>query len=302
MPEITRPSVRIVAFGEDNDGELYFLDHDGGTLHTLERNDASAQNADFPTTLSQTGLFASVKDHTPAAGVIPFAVNSRQWQDGATAEHWVAFPGESSATLHATGKPIPGMVYWHNFRMHFPKDAVLVRTLSLARPAAGDAAPALRRHGLARLHVRLARRSDRRRPGPRRRRREGSARSASRSALWQFHSRSQCMSCHSNQSEYALAFLPEQLNRPGPDGRNQLVALTEAGFIRRVGNDGKPLPPFDAASAATRTKARRPGRREPAAGGAGPRLPARQLRPLPLRPRRRGGRRCGCSSPSRSPR
>ena len=44
-----------------------------------------------------------------------------------------AFPGMSSATLHATGKPIPGMVDWHNFRMHFPKDAVLVRTLSLGR-------------------------------------------------------------------------------------------------------------------------------------------------------------------------
>ncbi len=58
------------------------------------------------------------------------------------------------------------------------------------------------------------------------------------------------MSCHSNQSEYTLAFLPEQLNRPGPDGRNQLVALTEAGFVRRASDDGNPLPPFDAASAA----------------------------------------------------
>ena len=100
MPEIARPSVRIVAFGEDKDGELYFLDYDGGTVHTIERNDGGAKNADFPTKLSETGLFASVKDQTPAAGVIPFAVNSRQWQDGATAEHWVAFPGVSSATLY----------------------------------------------------------------------------------------------------------------------------------------------------------------------------------------------------------
>ena len=68
--------------------------------------------------------------------------------------------------------------------------------------------------------------------------------------IWQIHGRGQCMSCHSNQSEYALAFLPEQLNRPGPDGRNQLVALTEAGLIRRADNDGNPLPPFDAVSAA----------------------------------------------------
>jgi putative heme-binding domain-containing protein len=58
------------------------------------------------------------------------------------------------------------------------------------------------------------------------------------------------MSCHSNQSEYALAFLPEQLNRPGPDGRNQLVVLTEAGFILRADGDGNLLPPFDTASAA----------------------------------------------------
>ena len=62
------------------------------------------------------------------------------------------------------------------------------------------------------------------------------------------------MSCHSNQSEYALAFLPEQLNRPGSDGRNQLVALTEVGIIRRCGNDGKQLPPFDTGSVARERK------------------------------------------------
>src|SRR5262249_1721885 len=111
---------------------LYFLDYDGGTMHTIEKNDGDARNADFPTKLSETGLFTSVKDHTPAAGVIPFKVNSQQWQDGATAAHWVAFPGESFATLPpGEGKPIPGMVDWHNFRLHFPKDAVLVRTISL---------------------------------------------------------------------------------------------------------------------------------------------------------------------------
>jgi putative heme-binding domain-containing protein len=62
------------------------------------------------------------------------------------------------------------------------------------------------------------------------------------------------MSCHSNQSEYALGFLPEQLNRPGLDGRNQLVSLTEAGYLRRAGSNNKPLPPFDKASAAREPK------------------------------------------------
>jgi putative heme-binding domain-containing protein len=62
------------------------------------------------------------------------------------------------------------------------------------------------------------------------------------------------MSCHSNQSEYALAFLPEQLNRPGLDGRNQLVCFTEAGYVQRAGSNNKPLPPFDNASAAEESK------------------------------------------------
>jgi len=44
------------------------------------------------------------------------------------------------------------------------------------------------------------------------------------------------------------------LNRAGPDGRNQLVALTELGLIRRVGKDSEFLPPFDTASAARERK------------------------------------------------
>jgi putative heme-binding domain-containing protein len=267
MPEIARPSVRIVAFGEDRDGELYFLDYDGGTVHTIERN-AGARNADFPTKLSETGLFASVKDHKPAAGVMAFAVNSRQWQDGATAEHWVALPGLSSVTLYSgNGKPIPGLVDWHNFRMHFPKDAVLMRTLSLGGRRLET--QVLHFEGVDWRPYTFAWRDDQadaelvpadgadrevQDPSPLAFFPPGEKGKAEGKRMWQFHSRSQCMSCHNNQSEYALAFLPEQLNRPGPDGRNQLVALTEAGYIRRAGSDGKPLPPFDAASAARERK------------------------------------------------
>src|SRR6202790_3747181 len=47
MPEIARPSVRIVAFGDDKDGEIYFLDYDGGTVHTIAPNEEGKKNADF---------------------------------------------------------------------------------------------------------------------------------------------------------------------------------------------------------------------------------------------------------------
>ncbi|QDV38224.1 Soluble aldose sugar dehydrogenase YliI precursor [Tautonia plasticadhaerens] len=250
MTEIARPSVRFVAFCEDREGELYFLDQEEGTVHTLERDEGAAGAADFPTTLSETGLFASVEDHEPAEGVVPYDVNSPQWLDGATAERWVAFPGDSSATFYEDGKPIPGLVSWHSFRMHFPKDAVLVRTLSLGGRRLET--QLLHYDGVDWRAYTFAWRSDQsdadlvpseggelELPG------EGPGR------VWQFPSRSQCMSCHSNQSDYALAFLPEQLNRPGHDGRNQLVALTEAGLIRRADDEDGTLPPFDDESAAS---------------------------------------------------
>src|SRR5262249_8436803 len=47
--------------------------------------------------------------------------------------------------------------------------------------------------------------------------------------VWQFHSRSQCLSCHSSWAEYALAFQPEQLNRPGPGGPHPTVRADAGG-------------------------------------------------------------------------
>ena len=247
MPEIARPSVRFSAFGEDNDGELYFLDHDQGTIHTLEHYVASSQNTAFPLALSETGLFASVKDHQLAPGVVPFTVNGRQWLDGATAEHFVALPGDSAVLYHESGKPVAGLVYWHNFRMHFPESAVLARTLSLE----GQRLETQLLHfegGDWRAYTYVWRDDQSDADLAPADGAEKVLNSGGQRRVWQVHSRSQCMSCHSNQSEYALAFLPEQLNRPSPDGSNQLIALTESGIIRRVASDGKPLPPFDDAS------------------------------------------------------
>jgi len=253
MPEIARPSVRISAMGEDNEGELYLLDYDAGTLHTIESNESGAQNANFPTKLSDTGLFSPGPDHQPAAGVIAFAVNSRQWQDGATAEHFVALPGVSSATLHAEAKPIPGMVNWHNFRLHFPENAVLAKTISMGGQKLET--QLLHFDGQDWQPYTYAWRDDQSdadlvsADGA-----EKEVSLGNQKLVWPLHSRSQCRSCHSSWSEYALAFQPEQLNRPGLDGRNQLVAFSEIGLINRVAADGKLLPPFDAESASRERK------------------------------------------------
>jgi putative heme-binding domain-containing protein len=273
MPEIIKPGIRVVAFGEDHAGELYFLDYDTGFLHTLERNDGAAANANFPRKLSDTGLFADVKKLTPADGVIPFYPNVRQWQDGATADYLLALPDRSSVKLFEKPRPLPGQVFWHDFKMQFPPGAVLVKTIAL--DVLAGATRDDRRIETQLLHFdgedwhgySYAWRDDQTDadlvPA------DGAEKvfpvaaggkttkgvwtpTGKREQVWTFHSRTQCITCHSAWSEYALAFTARQLNRTplfgGGKGPNQLVSLTQAGYATRVAADDTGLPPFDAES------------------------------------------------------
>lgn len=257
MPEIVKPMVRPSAFGEDNDGEIYYADYDTGFLYTLARNEVVGANTNFPTKLSETGLFKDVKKHETAEGVIPFFPNAQQWQDGARARHYLALPGISSVTLHTEPRPIPGQVFWHNFRMHFPKDAVLVKTISL------DTMSGERRVETQILHWDG---EDWRGYSYQWRDNQSEAdlvpadgaekplmvedfrvSGGKREQLWTFHSRTQCLSCHNAWAEYALAFNVGQLNMSHLVGSasNQMIRLTREGYISRVDKGGKPLPPFD---------------------------------------------------------
>ena len=171
--ELAQGNQRVVAFGLDQDQELYFLHHDeAGTIHQLVPNEAVKDyRADFPRKLSETGLFSSAKDHVPAPGVMPFSINAEQWADHAVAERFVALPGTTTARMYDRFVPIPGGFF--SGQVFFPKDSVLAKTLSLEMvagnpqqpPPAGNPDPAFRRHRLERLQLRLERRADRRRPG-----------------------------------------------------------------------------------------------------------------------------------------
>jgi putative heme-binding domain-containing protein len=127
--DLVDPTVRLVAFCEDPDGELWLLDYDDGSIHELVHNEARDANQSFPTRLSETGLFASVPDHQPAPGVVPFSINSEQWTDGATAERFVAIPGDGVITLHKQKQAVAGSMFQSS--ADWPKDSVLVKTLSL---------------------------------------------------------------------------------------------------------------------------------------------------------------------------
>jgi putative heme-binding domain-containing protein len=257
MPELVKPNVRISAFGEDNAGELYFAEYDTGLIYTFARNDAGAANAKFPTKLSETGLFADVKKHELAAGVTEFRPTEAQWADGARALHALALPGDSAVSLFAEAKPMPSQVFWHNFRMHFPNDAVLLKTVLYLEPKGGvprryvetqllhftdgdwrgysyvwredqsdaDLAPA----DGAEVTIPFVDRDD-----PKR----------TREHVHTVPSRTQCLTCHNAWSEFALAFTVPQLNSAGSEGGNQLHRLTSEGFVRRFDKAGKPQPHY----------------------------------------------------------
>jgi putative heme-binding domain-containing protein len=257
LTDLVEPTLRVVAFGEDPAGELYVVDYDAGTINTLERNPPPAKTLDFPRTLSATGLFASVPDHVPAAGVIPFSINSPQWADGATAERFVALPGASSVAWHPGDVPIPGSMF--SRRLVFPDNSVLARTFSLelergnsasrkrietqllhydgkqwraysyAWNAAGTDADLVPADGREQSFVV----------------RDASLPGGKRDVEWSFAARAQCMVCHTPWAQTTLGFNVAQLNRG-----DQLRQLEEAGVLQRVDGRNKPLSPLTTAELA----------------------------------------------------
>jgi putative heme-binding domain-containing protein len=248
--ELAQGTQRIVAFGLDKDNELYFLDYDDhGGLYRLVPNEAVKDyRPDFPRKLSETGLFASVADQTPAPGVVPFDVNVVQWADYATAERYLALPGRSRAQMFDAPVPIPGGFY--SGMVFFPKDGVLARTVSLEMEAGNP-------HSRRRLETQLLHydgtawhgysyrwndeQSDAVLVGAAGEDRtltvtDAHAPGGRRKQTWHYPSRAECITCHNPWAGYTLAFTQPQLNRDHDYGGtvdNQLRALEHAGLIHR---------------------------------------------------------------------
>ncbi|MBM4076013.1 MAG: PQQ-dependent sugar dehydrogenase, partial [Planctomycetes bacterium] len=66
--QLTDTQIRIVEFAQDDSGEVFLVDFVGGGLHKIVKAPPAAPTKPFPRKLSETGLFASTKDHSPAPG------------------------------------------------------------------------------------------------------------------------------------------------------------------------------------------------------------------------------------------
>lgn len=124
--ELVDTPFRIITFSEDQAGELYFVDFMNGTIHELVPAPKGEPAAPFPRKLSETGLFASTKDHRPAPGLIPYSVNSELWSDHALKERFLALPGKAQIEFDTVEYPQPAPGAPRGWR--FPDGTVVVKT------------------------------------------------------------------------------------------------------------------------------------------------------------------------------
>ncbi len=230
--EIADTSLQLAAFRTDRRGELLIVDH-GGALYRLVPAPKVERTVPFPTRLSATGLFASTREHRPAPGVLPYAVNAAGWNDGAEAERFLAIPGAQTVAFDS-GRS------WT-----FPDGSALVQTLSREQTP-GD--PATRRRIETRVLLRqqgewagysyrwdadqadatLVAREGLDLDSPA----EGAASAAG--PRWRVPSRAECLACHSRAANFVLGASGVQLNRDVDldGGRvNQLEAFERIGLF-----------------------------------------------------------------------
>ena len=232
LREIASTNLRIICYGEWHDGEVYVVDYNGG-IYSFEPNKAATAQADFPLKLSETGLFSSTQNHTPAPGALPYKINIEPWSDHATAERLLAIPDKGTVGVHKVNELYFAKV---RGRWAFPSNSVLAKTISLEMERGNP--DSKRRLETQLLHydgrywnpytyIWNDEQTDAELLGPESLDRtfeitDKSAPGGKRAQTWHFPSRAECMLCHTTRGGVIYGFTPEQLDRAHGDEGNQL--------------------------------------------------------------------------------
>jgi uncharacterized repeat protein (TIGR03806 family) len=244
--QLADTQLRIIDFAKDASGRVIVLDFGSGTIQRLVPSPPpDPKLPEFPRRLSESGLFASTKDHTPAAGLIPYDVNAPLWSDGALKERFLALPGDAQIEFDAVTYPMPAPGW------RFPDDTVLVKTFSLEMEAGN---PQSRKRLETRIlhHKRMSGKEEE--YGAQVWRgytyvwnddqtdavlldsqgldreltiRDSQAPGGVRRQVWHFPSRAECGLCHTMSAKYALGVNTLQMNRDYDYGHGRVNQLTQ---------------------------------------------------------------------------
>lgn len=255
--ELADTTLQIAAFLATADGELLLVDHRGdseGGLHRLEPNRAESRPEDFPHTLSESGLFASVAEHRLHEGLIPYSVNAPLWSDGAYKERFLYLP----TVKNEQGEREVGRIdVIPNRGWNFPDQTVLVKSFSLEMEQGN---PHSRRWIETRFLTKqqgewvgysylwndeqteatLVEKEGRDRDF------EIRTPQGMRRQTWRYPSRTECMVCHSRAANFVLGPSTLQMNKDHDYGglrANQLSVLESLGVLRVNGQPKLPKRP-----------------------------------------------------------
>lgn len=229
----------ITAFGKDpSNGDVLMANYNSDRIRRLV---SGTPDATYPTTLSATGIFASLTDLSPNPGILPYTVNLPFWSDHAAKRRWFTIPNPSDTmtwTQEGSWTYPSGQIWVKHFDMPLvrsnPPQAgdpatpskrietrVLVKNASGAYGVsyrwndAGTEATLVADEGAA-FDINITR--------------NGSA----YTQRWQIPSRAECMVCHTPQAGHSLSMNTRQLNLTntiqGITG-NQIDLLENAGYF-----------------------------------------------------------------------
>lgn len=131
-------ATNVVSFAQDNQGELYAIGQGSGTGKQIYKMHATAsgqQPGALPNNLSATGCVSTSNTQQPAAGLIPYGVESELWSDGATKERYLAIPNNTQIELNPSGDfnfPVGSVLV-----KHFKFDNRFIETRLFARGVLG---------------------------------------------------------------------------------------------------------------------------------------------------------------------
>jgi uncharacterized repeat protein (TIGR03806 family) len=208
----------LVGFGEGNDGELYTVQING-VISKLVPSGPTPPDT-FPKLLSETGCVDPADPATPAAGLIPYQVNSPLWSDGAEKERYLAIPdGKTIAITADQDFDLPiGSVAMKTFSVAGKR----VETRLFMRHDDGGWAGYTYAWNDAGTDAALL-------PA-------GQTRALGGGATWTYPSRTQCLQCHSKAAGGTIGLEVAQLNGDAtyPSTNrvsNQLATLDHIGLF-----------------------------------------------------------------------
>ena len=232
--ELATTTLQITGFGIDSRGELLIADHGGG-YYRLEQTPPDTAKHKFPTKLSETGLFRSVKDHQVEPALIPYDVIAPLWADDSYKLRFLAIPDNGKID------------FTNQNGWNFPEGTVLVKTFLLDLE---EKNPASRR----RLETRLLTKQWGQWAGYTYRWNDQqteaflveaggrdetftirTAAGGTRQQKWHYPARTECMVCHSRAANFVLGPSVVQMNRTVNYGKvsdNQLRTLEHLGLFQ----------------------------------------------------------------------